>query len=91
MTPRVVCRAGAEWFARSGAAKQSRRKARVTDGRTGRAGLKGAAGTIALVAAIVTAVAAPAGCSNSDCAYYGDPDTNTRCVVVGPSPADGGQ
>ena len=53
------------------------------------AGLKDTAETIALVAAIVAAVAAPAGCSNSDCAYYGDPDTNTRCVVVGPSPADG--
>jgi len=56
------------------------------------AGLKDTAGCIALVAAIVAAVAALAGCStNSDCAYYGEPDANTRCVVVGPSPADGGQ
>lgn len=55
------------------------------------AGLKGTAETIALVAAIIAAVAALAGCSNSDCAYYGDPDANSRCVVVGPSPVDGGQ
>jgi uncharacterized protein GlcG (DUF336 family) len=53
------------------------------------AGPKHTAGTIVLLAAIVASVAAPAGCSNSDCAYYGDPDANTRCVVVGPSPVDG--
>jgi hypothetical protein len=53
------------------------------------AGLKDTAETIALVAAIVASVAALAGCSNSDCAYYGEPDANTRCVVVGPSPVDG--
>jgi hypothetical protein len=57
--------------------------------------LKDTAGTIALVAAIVAAVAAVAalaGCStNSDCAYYGGADASTRCVVVGPSPHNGGQ
>ena len=55
------------------------------------AGLKDTARTIALVAAIIASVAALAGCSNSDCAYYGEPDANTRCVVVGPSPVGGGQ
>ena len=54
--------------------------------------LKDTAGTIALVAAIVAAVAALAGCStNSDCAYYGGADASTRCVIVGPSPHNGGQ
>ena len=52
--------------------------------------LKDTAGTIALVAVIVASAAAPTGCSNSDCAYYGGADASTRCVVVGASPHDGG-
>jgi hypothetical protein len=43
------------------------------------------------IAALVVTAAALAGCSNNGCAYYGDADASTRCVVVGPSPIGGGQ
>jgi hypothetical protein len=44
-----------------------------------------------IIATIPAAAAALASCSNRDCAYYGDTDASTRCVVVGPSLIDGEQ
>ena len=52
---------------------------------------RGAKAGVRLIAIVAAAVAALAGCSNRDCAYYGGADANTRCVVVGPSPINGGQ
>ncbi len=43
-----------------------------------------------LIGAIIVA-GALAGCSISDCAFYGETDTSVRCVVRGPSPVGGGQ
>ena len=35
--------------------------------------------------------AALASCSARDCAYYGSPDANTRCVVISAPTTGGGQ
>jgi hypothetical protein len=35
-------------------------------------------------------IAVLAGCSITDCAYYGGADASMRCVVTGPSPTGGG-
>jgi len=32
-----------------------------------------------------------ASCSARDCAYYGSPDANTRCVVISAPTTGGGQ
>jgi hypothetical protein len=45
---------------------------------------------IHLVIVILMMSAAAAGCSNPNCSYYGRPDSNTTCVVVGPGPTGGG-
>jgi hypothetical protein len=47
-------------------------------------------GAVILGAAIVLSPAL-ASCSARDCAYYGSPDANTRCVVVGAPTTGGGQ
>jgi hypothetical protein len=39
------------------------------------------AGAVILATAIVLSPAL-ASCSAGDCAYYGSPDANTRCVVI---------
>jgi hypothetical protein len=41
------------------------------------------------VAAFAAIAATLAGCSLSNCAYYGDPDYHVRCVITGPSPTGG--
>jgi hypothetical protein len=43
-----------------------------------------------LIATISLLSAALAACSVSDCAYYGSPSYNVRCVVGGPGPTGGG-
>lgn len=43
-----------------------------------------------LIGAIVVLSAVLAGCSVGNCAYYGDPSYNFRCVVNGPGPRGGG-
>jgi hypothetical protein len=50
--------------------------------------------TVAGAAILGTALAlspALASCSARDCAYYGSPDTNTRCVVISAPTTGGGQ
>ncbi len=46
--------------------------------------------TVCLVIVAVVMAAAVAGCSNPNCSYYGRPNYNTTCVVVGPGPTGGG-
>jgi class 3 adenylate cyclase len=48
------------------------------------------AGAVILGTAIVLSPAL-ASCSASDCAYYGSPDANTRCVVISAPTTGGGQ
>jgi hypothetical protein len=48
------------------------------------------AGAVILAAAIVLSPAL-ASCSAKDCAYYGRPDANTRCVVISAPTTGGGQ
>jgi hypothetical protein len=48
------------------------------------------AGAVIFGTALVLS-AALAGCSASDCAYYGSPDANTRCVVISAPTTGGGQ
>lgn len=44
-----------------------------------------------LLLAALGAILAASGCSSpKDCAYYGGPDANARCVVVGPAPVGAG-
>jgi hypothetical protein len=50
--------------------------------------------TVAGAAILGTALAlspALASCSARDCAYYGSPDANTRCVVISAPTTGGGQ
>jgi hypothetical protein len=50
--------------------------------------------TVAGAVILGTALAlspALASCSASDCAYYGSPDANTRCVVISAPTTGGGQ
>jgi hypothetical protein len=48
------------------------------------------AGAVILGTAIVLSPAL-ASCSARDCAYYGSPDANTRCVVISAPTTGGGQ
>ena len=48
------------------------------------------AGAVILGTAIVLSPAL-ASCSAKDCAYYGSPDGNTRCVVISAPTTGGGQ
>jgi hypothetical protein len=48
------------------------------------------AGAVILGTALVLSPAL-ASCSASDCAYYGSPDANTRCVVISAPATGGGQ
>ena len=48
------------------------------------------AGAVILGTAIVLSPAL-ASCSARDCAYYGSPDANTRCVVITAPTTGGGQ
>jgi hypothetical protein len=48
------------------------------------------AGPVILGTAIVLSPAL-ASCSARDCAYYGSPDANTRCVVISAPTTGGGQ
>jgi hypothetical protein len=48
------------------------------------------AGAVILGTAIVLSPAL-AGCSARNCAYYGSPDANTRCVVISAPTTGGGQ
>ncbi len=45
--------------------------------------------SLLLIAAIVFNLAALAGCSLSDCAYYGGGNSSVHCVITGPSPTGG--
>jgi hypothetical protein len=59
-----------------------------------RAGDPAPMATVAGAAILGTALAlspALASCSARDCAYYGSPDTNTRCVVISAPTTGGGQ
>ena len=47
-------------------------------------------GAVILGTAIVLSPAL-ASCSARDCAYYGSPDANTRCVVISAPTTGGGQ
>jgi hypothetical protein len=47
-------------------------------------------GAVILGTAIVLSLAL-ASCSAKDCAYYGSPDANTRCVVISAPTTGGGQ
>ena len=47
-------------------------------------------GAVILGTAIVLSPAL-ASCSAKDCAYYGSPDANTRCVVISAPTTGGGQ
>jgi hypothetical protein len=50
--------------------------------------------TVAGAVILGTAIAlspALASCSARDCAYYGSPDANTRCVVISAPTTGGGQ
>ena len=48
------------------------------------------AGAVILGTALVLSPAL-ASCSARDCAYYGSPDANTRCVVISAPTTGGGQ
>jgi len=48
------------------------------------------AGAVILGIAILLSPAL-ASCSARDCAYYGSPDANTRCVVISAPTTGGGQ
>jgi hypothetical protein len=48
------------------------------------------AGAVILGTAIVLSPAL-ASCSARDCAYYGSPDANTRCVVISAPTTGGGE
>jgi hypothetical protein len=63
----------------------------VDDAGTGRATAApaGNAPILALLAALAAIAPALAGCSASDCAYYGNPDYQVHCVITGPSPTGG--
>ena len=55
-----------------------------------RAPIATVAGAVILGTALVLSPAL-ASCSARDCAYYGSPDANTRCVVIGAPTTGGGQ
>jgi hypothetical protein len=50
-----------------------------------------ASASMATVAGAVILGTALASCSARDCAYYGSPDANTRCVVISAPTTGGGQ